>query len=336
MEFVAGIEKIKGNIAKTTDKINEESTKNSLILPMLIAWGYDPYDLDEVSYEYTAQIAEKRDKVDFAVLKNKEPIMLVECKPMHDKLKVTHLSQVYKYFGAVHECKIAVLTNGITYKFFTDFMRVNTMDLIPFFEVDISNVSPEDEVMLRMFGKKSFDNKNIRNAARTLFRIRRMADRMKEEKDKPTDEFLGYMLDKWGVSKTDKAKGDIRPLVGKALDKFCLENRKPTIPTGSEPSKDSTATNTEEELDGYHIVRAICAKVVSPASVTINPTSSSYYCAVQLGKTTKQIIRMYFNKKGQKHVEIWNGDKWMRYDVDSVSDIYKYDAEILAAVKKRL
>jgi len=337
MEFIEGVKKIKSKIANTPNDINEESTKASLVAPMLRAWGYDPSDLNEVSYEYVAKRTGKKDKMDCVVLRKGEPLMLIECKHMRDSLKsINNRTQIFRYFGATPNCDIAILTNGITYKFYTDFVEDNVMDDTPFFEVDISNVSPEEETVLRMFSKRSFDNKEIRKVARDLFRVRRMADALKEEMKKPTNGFLNYMLDLWKLQNNDTKRNGIRDLVGKAFDKFCMENRKPEIPTGTEHSTGATKTATEEDVDGYHIVRAICAKSVSPTDITINPTSSSYYCAVQLGSSSKGIIRMYFNKKKQKHIEIWNGDKWVRYDVDTVSDIYKYDAEILAAVKKRL
>src|SRR4051812_9362800 len=58
---------------------NEESTKIFLILPFLSFLGYDDRNPNEVCPEHGADFSEKyKDRVDFAILKNEEPVIAIE------------------------------------------------------------------------------------------------------------------------------------------------------------------------------------------------------------------------------------------------------------------
>jgi hypothetical protein len=68
---------------------NEESTKHALVIPFIKALGYDPYDLQEVIPEFTADFAEQKgEKVDYALLQDGEPAILMECKTAGKELSV--------------------------------------------------------------------------------------------------------------------------------------------------------------------------------------------------------------------------------------------------------
>ena len=59
----------------------EEATKQSLVLPFLQCLGYNVFDPHEVEPEYTADIGSKQgEKVDYAILSDGEPVILIECK----------------------------------------------------------------------------------------------------------------------------------------------------------------------------------------------------------------------------------------------------------------
>lgn len=45
--------------------------------------------------------------------------MLIECKPANSDLNINHASQLFRYFS-VTAARVAVLTNGVIYKFFSD------------------------------------------------------------------------------------------------------------------------------------------------------------------------------------------------------------------------
>lgn len=119
------IDKLKDNLQ------TEEATKNALIMPMLTALGYNVFDPTEVLPEYTCDIGTKKgEKIDYAILKDGEPVILIECKHWAQDLSL-YDNQLLRYFG-VSTAKFGVLTNGIIWRFYTDLEKPNQMDTVPF------------------------------------------------------------------------------------------------------------------------------------------------------------------------------------------------------------
>ena len=82
--------------------------------------------------EYTADTGTKKgEKVDYAIVQNQNPLMIIEVKPANVELNTKHLNQLFRYF-TVTKARFGILTNGIVYKFYSDLEEINKMDLIPF------------------------------------------------------------------------------------------------------------------------------------------------------------------------------------------------------------
>jgi predicted type IV restriction endonuclease len=88
MEFTDQIKAIAARLPMLLDSIQtEEATKQYLIIPFIQALGYDVFDPREVFPEYDANVgASKKYKLDYAILKDGKPIILIECKAKGDKL----------------------------------------------------------------------------------------------------------------------------------------------------------------------------------------------------------------------------------------------------------
>ena len=72
----------------------EEATKTALVLPVLSAAGYDIFDPDEVVPEYTADVGKKQgEKVDYAILKDGAPIIILECTSAGSDLNSANASR---------------------------------------------------------------------------------------------------------------------------------------------------------------------------------------------------------------------------------------------------
>ena len=107
------IEMVKGNLA------TEEATKTALIMPFFSLLGYDVFNPMEFIPEFVADVGTKKgEKVDYAIMNEGKPVILIEAKGVDDDL-TKHDAQLFRYF-TVTEAKFAILTNGIVYKFFTD------------------------------------------------------------------------------------------------------------------------------------------------------------------------------------------------------------------------
>ena len=117
MDFKDSIKQLSERISKVKERIaTEEATKNALIMPFIQMLGYDVFNPLEVVPEMDCDLVKKKgEKIDYAIMKDGEPIMLFECKHWQQDLDL-HSTQLQKYFVA-SKAKFGVLTNGIVYRF---------------------------------------------------------------------------------------------------------------------------------------------------------------------------------------------------------------------------
>ncbi|MCL2574091.1 MAG: type I restriction enzyme HsdR N-terminal domain-containing protein [Defluviitaleaceae bacterium] len=97
----------------------------------------------------------KAEKIDYAIVIDDSPIILIECKKFGEVLD-KHSSQLFRYFGTT-TAKFAILTDGIIYKFYTDLNEQNKMDLEPFLIFNVLDIHEHLVVELRRFAKSSLD-----------------------------------------------------------------------------------------------------------------------------------------------------------------------------------
>ena len=199
---------------------NEAATKQSLVLPIIHELGYNTRDAMEVYPEFTADIGIKQgEKVDYAIMRDGKPIILVECKALNKTL-TNDVSQLYRYFTPTR-ARFGVLTNGVVYRFFSDLETANVMDQTPFLEVDIRSADEGDVVRLRRFAKDNFDAAKIKAAAIETNIITSVKANIERMYDNPDDEFSKMLFRNVGVG--DKAiefAASHRELVKRAFHQF--------------------------------------------------------------------------------------------------------------------
>ena len=137
MDFKDEIKQLGDRINKLKDQIlTEEATKHAFVMPFLKALGYDVFNPSEVVPEFISDIGLKKgEKIDYAIMLNGTPAILVECKHWTQNLNL-HDGQLLRYFH-VSKAKFGMLTNGIIYRFYSDLVSENKMDEKPFFNSSI-------------------------------------------------------------------------------------------------------------------------------------------------------------------------------------------------------
>src|SRR6056297_2019802 len=115
MEFQTKIKQLGERIKSLKESTEtEEATKSAFVLPFIQALGYDVFNPNEVIPEYTCDIGTKKgEKVDYAIQRDGEPIIIMECKHWNDQLTL-HDTQLQRYFH-VTNARFAILTYGIKY-----------------------------------------------------------------------------------------------------------------------------------------------------------------------------------------------------------------------------
>jgi hypothetical protein len=93
---------------------------------------------------------------------------------------------------------------------------------------------------------------------------------------------------------------------------------------------------TDEELQGYYIVKSLLCDSTDLANITSKDTVS-YFTIMYQGMVTKWLCRLYFNGN-QKSISFpadENGSE-NKIKIDKIEDIYKYKDELKIALEKRL
>ena len=142
MEFLASLNALAAKIRQQAGAITtEEATKNAFVMPFIRnVLGYDVFDPAEVVPEFVCDVGTKKgEKIDYAILKDGQIQMLIECKKIGEPLNINHASQLFRYFH-VTTARISILTNGQVYKFFTDLDAPNKMDEKPFLELNLLDI----------------------------------------------------------------------------------------------------------------------------------------------------------------------------------------------------
>lgn len=125
----------------------EQETKNKLIEPLFQQIGYDIKCIDDIRTEVDCGIGIRSEKIDYVLCIAGTPKILVEAKDWKVGLCKSHTSQLFRYFCST-DCKLAILTNGLKYWFYSDFDRENIMDEKPFYKLNILNPNEYDEKIL--------------------------------------------------------------------------------------------------------------------------------------------------------------------------------------------
>lgn len=91
---------------------------------------------------------------------------------------------------------------------------------------------------------------------------------------------------------------------------------------------------TEEETEGFNIVKAIVREVVDVKRVAMRDTKS--YCGVLLDDNNrKPICRLRFNRM-QKYLGVFTQKQEERIPIDEVDDIFKHADSLKATITEYL
>lgn len=346
----------------------EEATKQALVLPLLQTLGYDVFDPEQVVPEFTADYGLRNaEKVDYAILRDGNPVMLIECKKVGDPLDVARASQLARYF-AMTPARIGILTDGIVYKFFSDLDAENMMDADPFLEIDITNMDQRDIQALGCFAKNTFDLDEARSTASNMKHIAGMKSYLAQMYSQPDEDFVRLLTRRVFSGPLVQSRMEYFTGVTKlAFHEFVndlisdtLRRATDIVSSGSnpadepEPSQQETEVNdlpqddtkgiftTVEELQGYELVKAIVSDVVDPDRVVIRDTKS--YCGILLDDNNrKPICRLHFNVQNRKGLSIFGtGRDDMRrreetiHRIESVNDIDQFAEQLRDTVRMHM
>ncbi|RGC86511.1 type I restriction endonuclease subunit R [Bacteroides sp. AM23-12] len=368
MDFKDQILQLSDRIKKQKDSIStEEATKNAFIMPLIASLGYDVFNPFEVVPEMDCDLIKKKgEKIDYAIMKDENPILLIECKHCKQDLNL-HDTQLQKYFVA-SKSRFGVLTNGIEYRFYTDLEKVNIMDERPFLVVNMLDLSDADIEQLKKFHKSYYNENNVLSTANELKYTTEIKEIFNKEIQSPTSDFVRFFAKQIYTTGqiTQNVVEMFTPLVKKSMSMVIndiiaerlntamkndeqvedttnissnlpnspKENTENKLPEGIVyMDKEAGIITTQEEMDAYNIVRSILRRSVDASRITYKDYKT--YFVISLDNSQWYWICRISIGARKKQIGIpvnkYKSCDWIQ--IDSIDDIFKYADRLEESIK---
>lgn len=354
MDLIDKIADLAARVSRQKDMVTtEEAAKTAFVLPFLQTLGYDVFNPNKVVPEFTADHGVKKgEKVDYAIKREGQIMILIECKPVGADLVAKHAGQLFRYFS-VTDARFGVLTDGVKYLFFSDLENANRMDDRPFFEFNLLAYDENQIDELKKFTHSGFDLETIIGTANKLKYHRALMSEIRKEFENPSEDLVRIFTGKvYSGRFTQQVREDFTGAVQKALREYVRERVNDRLKSALDTEKsgadlaeevdphDQTGTDasgietTEDELHGHRIVRAICAEVAEPERIFIRDAKS--YCAILFDDNNRRPICRFHFGKTKMAISVFTLDGEQKIDIAGVNELYKHKAHILAAVGQYL
>lgn len=351
MDFIDQLKQFSKRVSSLKDSIQtEEATKTSIIMPFFNLLGYDVFNPEEFVPEFTADVGIKKgEKVDYAIMLDGKPVILVEAKWIGEPLE-KHDSQLFRYFGT-SAAKFAILTNGIIYRFFTDLDEPNKMDETPFLEINILDIKESYVPELKKFHKSTFNIDEIIDTAAELKYSNEIKSLFASQLQSPSDDFTKLFLSTiYSGMKTQNVIEKFRPIVKKALNQFITETMNEKLKTvldssspqekeehveldNDAPVVNSKIVTTAEELEAFFLIKNILKDTVEIDEITYKDTES-YFAVLYQGKPTKWICRLILTDMQKILVIPDENKKGIKYTLEHIYDIENYKDQLIDVLNR--
>lgn len=370
MDFKEQIAHLSDKVLALKDSIQtEEATKTAFIMPFLQMLGFDIFNPTEVIPEFTCDVGiKKKEKIDYAIQINGIPTILIECKHWKQNLDL-HSGQLFRYFG-VSKAKLGILTNGIEYKFYSDLEQPNRMDDFPFLALNLEKLDQSAVASVMQFQKSCFDIEKIISAAKELKNCSEIKSVIKKEFTDPSPELVKVIARQayngiMNAAATEHYTEVIRQSFASVINDIISERLQsvmngsqsiaqkeeskdtasiPSADTGVQEQPDTAASEnekdrivtTEEELEGYYIVKSILRESIEASRITYRDTIS-YFTVLLDDNNRKLICRLYLNSPTNKRLVFLDDQrKDVVNKISSIDDIYKFKTDVIAAMNRVL
>jgi hypothetical protein len=341
IDFKEQIKSLGDRVNKLKEQIaTEEATKNAFIMPFIQILGYDVFNPIEVVPEFISDIGLKKgEKIDYAIFKDGQPTILIECKHWNQNLNI-HDGQLLRYFH-VSKAKFGLLTNGITYKFYSDLVDANKMDEKPFLEFNITEIKDNQIEELKKFHKSIFDAESIVNTASELKYTNELKIIFQNELSNPSPEFVKHFAKQVYPSViTAKVLEQFTNLLKKSIQHhisdLITDRLKTALTKEDEEAKKQDAVlneqlkvdenkvvTTQEEIEAFMIVKTILRQKISSDRISYRDAQS--YCAILLDDNNrKTICRLYFNGTKKYFVILDEQKKEIKNEINSIDEIFNF------------
>ncbi len=281
-------------------KGNEQATKQSLIGPLFSVLGYDMTDPRECVPEFRVDFGKDRSvkPIDWAFQQNSRPIFFVEAKEVGKKLS-GYDEQLADYFAKEPQAKLGILTNGVQWKFFTDYKHENVMDREPFVRWDVLSDETPPTDFLTLLQKTQFNPQLLRTFAQRRFEQNLLLEGLTRLLE-PSSEFIRLAIANIETRRlTDPIIQSWKPVLVNAIEEWTKQRMLTMVLSGAtqsdgqENGQGRKVQTTKEELDGFEAIK----KMLGADRPVAYTDTVSYFKIHFPDRPTWVICRLYFDTK---------------------------------------
>ncbi|MGI8943942.1 MAG: type I restriction endonuclease, partial [Qipengyuania sp.] len=212
----------------------------------------------------------------------------------------------------------------------------------PFFTFQLDALKKTDLRTIAAFSKATFDIETIVAEAGNLKMQSLVANELDIEFAEPSDEFIRLIAKRVHEGHVTTAiKEKFKNLITGSINSWVRDkvNERLTsalqVSSPGEAESDVSAASldsdgvltSQDEIDGYNIIRAIGSRAVAPSRIIMRDAKS--YCAVLLDDNNrKTIARLHFNSPTARYFGTFSGKDETRHSVDGPVDLYKFEKAI--------
>ena len=212
------------DFSKTGLISSEANTKKRIIEPTLEILGWDTRS-NEVILEYPIRIGSTTKYVDYALMLENKPVVLVEAKAYDVTLSHDDSAQIISY-GRIEDVQWVVLTNGRNLKVF-DTKEGKTEKECLVIEIDLKKL-PMQANDLSLISRESILTGEIEAAAKRLAATRNAIRNLKQKQQEIAEEFKKILLKMTGTEVENRVENISKRLADQTVQLF--EKQVETIP----------------------------------------------------------------------------------------------------------
>jgi len=296
---------------------NESKTRDYLIEPFFNLLGYDK--MEHYSHEFSLRLSKGHvKKIDMVVsLNGRTPIMLVECKKANSNLIDNHRKQLSQYFDNHKESKVAILTNGLVYEFYSVSWNNNKkLSTTPFMVFDLRNFTRADLDNIAIFHIHLFDIKNILEVSNEKYFMDDFNTALTKTIHPASEDLVKLIYKNMGGKRMTE---NILKRIGTLTNSVSLEAAVEKVKSLEGKQSSTGIYTTAEELKAYQIIKTI---------LVMNPRLKSHaerfsikdykgHCKIVIDNMpTKEICNLKLSSTAKKLTI--SGET---YELDTISNI---------------
>ncbi|MEN9743347.1 MAG: hypothetical protein RLZZ65_1152 [Bacteroidota bacterium] len=308
---------------------NEAQTRMYLIEPLLEILGFSRDPIDMLT-EINAGWGKKNNKADIgiAMIKNNDPLVIIECKKYGKNLTDKEADQLNNYFIQTKSSKLGILTNGMIWRFYCTNDTQPSMGLFPkpFLMLDFNEINDELINSFSRFHKNAFKEelKDILEEAQDFFFLQGFEEALVNELSDPSDDLIKAIFNRMLKSEGKRMTEPIKNKIREAINSNAVQAALPKM-IELESKNGGIVITTAEELKIYHTVKTIILsnlKKIDPSRISYRDNKNNFMVLVD-DNQKKTICRITSNR-GKYFLEINGFDaKHEVTGIDSIVNLTK-------------